>query len=262
MDRAKHDTIPLDDEAKIRALVEKYHLLPISPQPPKPRPGSLPMNARTEWDEPCAPDEFLISVAPFATRYWTRYVPNWDFRWVWYRGSAVTLRADTDYGQQLHRMITRWVPTELKMMELATEFDRRGCTSLWDIPNLADELCPFDPNKPPRQSKPKDPFSKLKKARKDVEEATTGVRNDGFEAWIRRYVAPAERPSEWTQATILYENYIKHARGWGNNRPDKRLSQLALATETRFGIMLREIGLIKKRKHGGFFYPLRIKAGA
>ena len=47
-----------------------------------------------------------------------------------------------------------------------------------------------------------------------------------------------------------------------DNRPDKRLSQLAMATETRFGIMLREIGQIKQRKRGGYYYPLRIKDGA
>lgn len=269
MNRIQHDTIPFDENEKIWRLVQRYRLPPILKPPPKPRPGSLSMDEGTPWDDEVRETRELPPWAkqedPDAPEMkpWGKFIPYWTDLWVWHDGSAVILNTRDRDRMVLHRVVIKWITTEEKMRKLEAEVHRRSRDgSLTDLAALVEEMVPVDHDKPPRPRKPKNAFKSMKEARKEIEEAGTGIRNEGFDAWVRRYVVPAERPSEWTQAAVLYENYLKHARRWGNNRPDKRLSELELATETRFGIMLREIGLMKKRKRGGYFYPLRLKAGA
>lgn len=270
MTRVEHDTIPLDEGDKIWRLVKAYNLPSLVIPPPKPRPGSLSKDTFTGWEtddeQPkelppwSQPDDHD---APQQNRQWGKFIPWWTELWVWHEGKAVVLKADYDNGRVLRRVVVKWVATEKKMRALEAEFNRCNRDgSLKDFSSLVEDVIPVDPNNPPRPRKPKNNFKSLKDARKKLEEASAGVRNEGFDAWVRRYVVPAKRPDEWTQATVLYENYVKHVRRWGDNRPDKRLSQLEMATETRFGIMMREIGIMKKRRRSGFFYPLRIKDGA
>lgn len=269
MSRIQHDTIPFDENDRIWRLVQKYRLSPILKPPPKPIPGKMSMKAATLWDDEVRETRELPPWAkqedPDASKLkpWGKFIPYWTDLWVWHDGSAVILNACDRDRMVLHRVVIKWVSTEQKMRKLKAEIDRRGRDgSLTDLAALVEEIVPVDPDKPPRPSKPKSAFKSFKEARKKLEEAGTGIRNEGFDAWVRRYVEPSERPSEWTQATALYENYVKHVRRWGDNQPDKRLSQLEMATETRFGIMLREIGLMKKRRRSGYFYPLRLKTGA
>lgn len=313
MSRIEHDTIPFEEDEKIWRLVKKYRLSPDAlPSPPKPRPGSLPMDAPTKWEAVGSerPVKRRLEVAktkappglpPWATqpvdgpmpmtvdpdlpplpptpepeqseppkkrRPWGRYIPPFEYLWVWHEGNAVALKFNPyDEEGVLHRVVIKWVPTKQKMKELRDEINRQlDDGSFTDLASLVEKIVPMpvDPSSMPqrRARRPKSNFKSLKEARKKLEKAGTGIRNEGFDAWFRRYVKSAKRPDEWTQAAVLYENYVKHVRRWGNNRHDKRLSELEMATETRFGIMLRETGVMKKRRRGGYYYPLQIKKGA
>jgi hypothetical protein len=100
----------------------------------------------------------------------------------------------------------------------------------------------------------------LGKARAKVEELAGNVRSDAFEDWVRRSVVTAEVPAEWTQARILYENYLEHAKTYGNNRTQKAVAKQELATETQWGRMMATM-LPKKRRTAGWYYTLRCKRG-
>ncbi|MBS1834911.1 MAG: hypothetical protein JST65_19485 [Acidobacteria bacterium] len=104
-------------------------------------------------------------------------------------------------------------------------------------------------------------LTKLKAARKKAQDLATTVRSDAFDDWISTYVVTAERPDEWTQARTLYENYLKRAKDYGWNRPDKRVAKEELATETQWGRMMGSL-FTKKRRRNGWYYPLRLKQGA
>jgi len=106
--------------------------------------------------------------------------------------------------------------------------------------------------------------SKMRVARREMEALKPLIRNAAFEYWLRRYVVSAEDRSEWTQATTLHENYLKHAAECGSNRGDSAILEAELASETRFGILLREAGFPKDRRSrpNGNYYPLRLKQGA
>lgn len=104
-------------------------------------------------------------------------------------------------------------------------------------------------------------FAKLKAARRKVADLNHVLRENAFDDWIRRFVVTAERPDEWTQARTLYENYLKRAKDYGNNRGDKRLSRETLASETQWGKMMGSV-FSKVRRRNGWYYPLRIKKGA
>jgi len=123
-----------------------------------------------------------------------------------------------------------------------------------------------DPDKPerapPKERTPRKNFKKLKEAQKKIEALRVVIRDDAFDEWVRRCLVEAETPKEWTQSTVLYANYLKRAKAYGWNRPDKRLSKRELATETRFGLLMRDVGIPKKRRAKGFFYPVRLKTGA
>ncbi len=55
---------------------------------------------------------------------------------------------------------------------------------------------------------------------------------------------------------------LKRARAYGSNRWERALWKLELATETRFGLLMRDAGFTKKRRRQGWFYPVRLKKGA
>lgn len=103
---------------------------------------------------------------------------------------------------------------------------------------------------------------KLKAARKKVEQLGEVVRSEAFDEWIATSVVRAERPDEWTQARELYEGYLRHARRYGNNRADRSLATEELATETGWGKMMGSLLPNKKRRRGGWYYPVRLKRGA
>lgn len=106
--------------------------------------------------------------------------------------------------------------------------------------------------------------SKMRAARKEVEALKPTVRDEAFEYWIRRYVVNADSRAEWTISTVLYANYLAHAGEHGGNRGDKATTKLERASQTRFGILLREAGFLKERRSrpNGNYYPLRLKQGA
>ena len=105
-------------------------------------------------------------------------------------------------------------------------------------------------------------FKKLKAARRKVHALGEVVRSEAFDDWLRRGVVIAERPDEWTPARELYEAYVRHAGKYGNNRGDKRLATEELATETAWGKMMGSQFPNKKRRRGGWYYPVRLKRGA
>lgn len=113
-----------------------------------------------------------------------------------------------------------------------------------------------------RMPTPRANFVKLKAAAEKVEKLRVAVRNDAFDEWVRRCTLDAENPHEWTQAAMLYASYLRQAKAYGWNRADVRLSKRELATETRFGILLRDAGFTKKRRAKGWYYPVRLKQGA
>lgn len=104
-------------------------------------------------------------------------------------------------------------------------------------------------------------FSALQQARAKAEELTGAVRSAAFDDWVRRCVVDAQTPSEWTQASTLYENYIAHARRFGENRAQRSQSVLALATQTQWGRMMATL-FPKTRRSAGWFYPLKLRRGA
>lgn len=103
-------------------------------------------------------------------------------------------------------------------------------------------------------------FTKLQRARALAEEAANAVRTAAFEDWIRRSVCEAKTPAEWTQARVLYDNYIAHAQRFGDNREQRVQSVQALATETQWGRMMGTLYANKKRRASGWYYPLRCKS--
>lgn len=113
---------------------------------------------------------------------------------------------------------------------------------------------------PEQRKKGKTAFTKLKAARNKVDELATVVRNDAFDDWVRRCLVEAQQPSEWTQSRELYENYVKRAKEYGNNRADKALLRQELATETQWGKMMGSV-FTKKRRTKGWYYPIRLKQG-
>jgi hypothetical protein len=127
-------------------------------------------------------------------------------------------------------------------------------TPPWDDPNRGRE--------PEKERTPRKNFVKLKAAQKKLDELRVAVRDDAFDEWVRRCTTRAETPKEWTQAAALYANYLKRAKDYGWNKADVRLSRLELASETRFGILMRDAGFLKKRRAKGWFYPVRLKKGA
>ncbi|MFU3625106.1 hypothetical protein ACM7JP_17870 [Pseudomonas aeruginosa] len=117
------------------------------------------------------------------------------------------------------------------------------------------------PIPPPDERKRQSNFTKLKAARKKVEELAQAVRSDAFDDWVSCCVVTAKEPSEWTQARILYESYLRHAKSYGRNRGQRAESVQELATETQWGRMMATL-FPKKRRRAGFYYQLRLRRGA
>jgi len=101
----------------------------------------------------------------------------------------------------------------------------------------------------------------LKNARKKVLALAAVVRDQAFEDWLAKWTVPAKLPTEWTQASELYQNYLKRAPEFGHNQSEKRISREELATETQWGRMMGGLHQ-KRRKAGGNYYPVRLKRGA
>lgn len=118
-----------------------------------------------------------------------------------------------------------------------------------------------DTEKPEVAASTSKAVSKLAAARRKVEALAGAVRDEAFDDWVRRYVAPAEEPSDWTRARLLYENYLHRARLYGSNRTARAEAKLELATETQWGRMMGSV-FTKKRRPSGWFYPVRLKRGA
>ena len=125
-----------------------------------------------------------------------------------------------------------------------------------------DAVPPWGSSEPLKHKKPDTAnLKKLKAARRRVAEYSAVLRTDAFDDWVRRCTETAGEPREWTRAALLYESYLRHAKTYGSNRPDKRLAKEELATETAWGKMMGSL-FGKKRRRAGQYYPLRLKQGA
>lgn len=104
-------------------------------------------------------------------------------------------------------------------------------------------------------------FTALQKARAMAEELAGAARNAAFDDWVCRCVGTAKTPDEWTQARVLYENYIAHAQRFGRTREQRMLSVQGLATETQWGRMMATLAtqVAKKRRASGWYYSLKCK---
>ena len=121
---------------------------------------------------------------------------------------------------------------------------------------------PFNVEKVAVRASPKGThLGKLKAARKKADELAATVRDTAFDQWVTKYLVAAERPDEWTRSRELYENYLKRAVTYGENRWDRTVVKLELATETRWGRMMGSL-FTKRRSGAGWHYPVRLKRGA
>lgn len=143
-------------------------------------------------------------------------------------------------------------------LEGLDEASREAITAIWNAPTPWGEE-PTEPLTPARPTTTN--LKKLKAARKKVEEYSAVLRTDGFDDWVRRCTETAGEPREWTRAALLYESYLRHAKTYGANRPDKRLAKEELATETAWGKMMGSL-FGRKGRRAGNYYPLRLKQGA
>lgn len=71
-------------------------------------------------------------------------------------------------------------------------------------------------------------LSKLRAARKKADELASAVRDAAFDQWVATYLVQAARPDEWTRSRELYENYLKRAETYGENRRDRSVVKLEL----------------------------------
>lgn len=153
------------------------------------------------------------------------------------------------------------LPIQEKRIDPLDGLDAEGrekIVATWDAPPPwgGEPTEPLKPKKPDTTN-----LKKLKAARKKVQEYSAVLRTDAFDDWVRRCTQPATQPSEWTQASPLYESYLRHAKGYGANRPDKRLAKESLASVTAWGKMMGSL-FPRGRRAGGNIYPLRLKRGA
>ena len=154
------------------------------------------------------------------------------------------------------------------MHDMTKPKPRPGSLPLPKIDSLA-ELAPLHPaqsalppwlDEEPKQVDGERALTALRAARAKAEELAQAVRNAAFDDWVRRCVVTAREPSDWTQARVLYESYLAHAKAYGRTRADRALSVLELATETQWGRMMATL-FVKKRRSAGWYYPLRCKRG-
>jgi hypothetical protein len=148
--------------------------------------------------------------------------------------------------------------TRADPLEGLDEDARERIEAIWNSPTPWGEEPPA-PLAPPKPTTTN--LKKLKAARKKVEEYSAVLRTDAFDDWVRRRTEIAGEPREWTRAALLYESYVRHAKTYGQNRPDKRLAKEELATETTWGKMMGSL-FGKKRRRAGQYYPLRLKRDA
>ncbi|MCC7100276.1 MAG: hypothetical protein IT500_11870 [Rubrivivax sp.] len=147
-------------------------------------------------------------------------------------------------------------PAPRTYTEIAEELRHHGGEAPpWAIEAARDEL---------RRHEVERTFTALQKARAKAEELVGAARNDAFDDWVRRCTAPAKTPAEWTQAHVLYENYLAHAQRFGRNRQQRAQSVQALATETQWGRMMATLAsqIPKKRRAAGWYYAIHLKRGA
>jgi hypothetical protein len=123
-------------------------------------------------------------------------------------------------------------------------------------------LPPFLSEEPPERGQARSAnLGKLRSARRKAEQLGSVVRDDAFDDWVRRSLFEAESPAAWTQASELYQNYMRHAARYGSSRSDRALSRQLVATETRWGKMMGSL-FVKTRRAKGWYYPVRLKHGA
>ena len=63
----------------------------------------------------------------------------------------------------------------------------------------------------------------LQQARAEAEKQAGWLQDLVFDDWIRRCVVEVDDPRDWTQARVLYEDYLVHARTFGNKGNEKRV---------------------------------------
>jgi hypothetical protein len=85
--------------------------------------------------------------------------------------------------------------------------------------------------------------------------------DDMFSTWARLFLLPASNPSEWTQATALYENYVKLASLRGADKAAANIARSVIVTQTQWGKMMGSLYPNKRRTRAGWFYPVKLIKG-
>jgi hypothetical protein len=101
----------------------------------------------------------------------------------------------------------------------------------------------------------------LQQARAEAEKQAGWLQDLVFDDWIERCVIEVDDPRNWTQARVLYEDYLAHARTFGKKAHEKRAVLQELVTETQWGRIMATL-YPKKRRTAGWFYPLQLRRGA
>ena len=120
---------------------------------------------------------------------------------------------------------------------------------------------PFHDQSTPYVEPIKTAISALRRAREDAAQQAGWFQDKVFNSWSRVCLLPANDPTEWTQATVLYENYV-HVAGFRDaGKKDAVLAKSVIATQTQWGRMMAT-KFTKNRRTKGFYYPVTLKPGA
>jgi len=124
------------------------------------------------------------------------------------------------------------------------------------MPNLAKRLQSMTKPRPPVVVVA---FTALQEMRAEALKQADYFRLVVFNDWVERCVEHADEPREWTQARVLYENYLAHTRSFGEKEEARRVSVQEQATETHWGRMMSSV-FPKRRRGSGWHYPLKLRA--
>lgn len=125
------------------------------------------------------------------------------------------------------------------------------------------------PAAPPPFSEQRKPFiepvqtaiSSLRRARENAAMYAGWFQDDVFNSWSRVFLRAAGDPSEWTQAKVLYENYVHLAGFRDAAKKDSVLAKTLIASQTQWGKMMAT-KFVKERRTKGYYYPVALKPGA
>lgn len=134
------------------------------------------------------------------------------------------------------------------------------------LKELLDPQYVAPPAPPPWEEKPfkervEVMISPLKSARENAAKQAGTFRDQVFGSWSRVFLQAVDDPSEWTQAKVLYANYVHLAGLRGAAKKDSIVARSVIASQTQWGKMMAT-KFIKDRRAKGYFYPVKLKPEA